>query len=482
MKQTQRKDARVNGRGMRSRILLTLAFVGLSAGLALGPARAQHQEVAPHAPAPAGRPHGDTPVTPTHPAGETAPRGHETVQPGTEPHVPGNTGQVEEHGSGEHGAAGEGDHGAPGHTEAGGHGEGGEHGEEGGHEGTHIEHPSWITGLLKPFWHSGPSTLSADAALDASGNVIDPATLQGQKIDYTYKDEEAHGKPYEIHPVIGTVGKNKPGPGAKTESAQVGGQTVTLVNPVVTFAYKGMFPELLIISLLTALGLFGFGMLFTRNMQRVPGKRQMLVEEAYKFLDNFVSGLIPGEAYKRYLPLVATLFLYILFMNLAGLIPGWKSPTANINVTAGLAIVVILYVQYEGIRVNGFKGYLLHFVGEPRWLGPLNFPLHIIGEAARVLSLTVRLFGNIFGEDVVIAILLLLAAMFTRGFVPFQFPMYLLGIFTSVVQAMVFCILTSVYIALMTTHEDHGHGHEHGHDHDDHGHEHVGDLAPRPAV
>lgn len=478
MKTTQRKDARTGSKGMRSRIFLTLAFAALSAGLLLGPARAQHEQPAPQQTAPAAQPATEGARTESHEGGPTQSGTHDTA-----PHT--GVGGTHQEGTHESAAPGAESHAAgEEHAAAGEHAEGGEHGEE--HEATHIEHPSWITGLLKKFWFSGPATLTADAALDPSGNVLDPAALQGQKIDFKYEDEESESKPkpeYDIHPTIGTVGKFA-APGAHTEAVQVGGQAVTLVNPKVAFAWQSMFPELLVISLLTALGLFGFGVLFTRNMQRVPGKRQMLVEEVYKFLDNFVSGLIPGEAYKRYLPLVATLFLYILFMNLAGLIPGWKSPTANINVTAGLAIVVILYVQYEGIRVNGFGGYLLHFVGEPRWLGPLNFPLHIIGEAARVLSLTVRLFGNIFGEDVVVAILILLAAMFTKGFVPFQMPMYLLGIFTSIVQAMVFCILTSVYIALMTTHEDHGHGHGHGEErgHGDHGHEHGVDLAPRPAV
>jgi len=161
-----------------------------------------------------------------------------------------------------------------------------------------------------------------------------------------------------------------------------------------------------------------------------------------------------------------------LVMNLAGLIPGWSSPTANINVTAGLALVIVVYVQIEGIRVNGLLGYLKHFWGELWWLGPLNFPIHVIGEFARLLSLTIRLFGNIFGEDVVIVILMYLAALFTKGWVPFQWPMYLLAIFTSLVQAMVFSILASVYLAQATAHASHGADHDrhshapaHGHSH-----------------
>jgi F-type H+-transporting ATPase subunit a len=363
------------------------------------------------------------------------------------------------------------------------HAEGGEKKEE---HGTSIENPSWITGFLKKIWFAGPATLTADGAVDASGNPIDPATLKGKAVDYKFEDEEAVGdgeKPhYDIHPVIGEVGKNKPNPSSHLQPVTVDGQQVSLIQPKVAFKLQSMFPELLVISLLTALGIAIFSVALTRNPQRIPGKRQAFVELIYVKLDAFVAELIPGDAYKRYVPLVATIFIYVLIMNLVGLIPGWKSPTANINVTAGMAIVVMVYVQYEGIRVNGFGGYLRHFMGDPLWLAPLNFPLHIIGEVARVLSLSVRLFGNIFGEDVVLAILIILAGMFTKGLVPFQAPMYLLALFTSFVQAMVFSILASVYLALMTTHEDHGHGHgEHGHDdhaHEDHAHDNAIEMAP----
>jgi F-type H+-transporting ATPase subunit a len=242
----------------------------------------------------------------------------------------------------------------------------------------------------------------------------------------------------------------------------------------VTFALQQMFPEHLVVSLLTALCIGIAALLLTRDLKRIPDRKQAAVELIYSALDNFVANLI-GPTYKRYMPLVGTAFIYILVMNLAGLIPGWVSPTANLNVTAGLALVVVVFVQYEGIRVNGLKGYLMHFVGEPLWLAPLNFPLHLIGEAARLLSLSIRLFGNIFGEDVVIVILIALG-----GLVPTSAPMYFFAVFTSFVQAMVFSILMCVYIALMTVHEDHGHQHEHGHD-EGHGHAHDTPV-PRPAV
>lgn len=379
-------------------------------------------------------------------------------------------------------SAAEGGHAEGAHAE-GGHGEGGH---EGGHkeEGVSIHQPTWLSGLLKPFWYSGPATLSAAGAVTPEGEPIPEADLKGKSFDYTYEDHHWHGetKPkFQTHPVIGTIGTAKPGPTTTSETVTIDGREVVLVSPAMAFARESMFPELWVISMLTALTIAVVGFLLTRNLQRVPDRKQTLLESVYSYLDDFVHGLI-GDHYKRYLPLIGTIYIYVLIMNLAGIIPGWASPTANINVPAGLAIVVVLYVQYEGIRVNGLKGYLMHFVGDPWWLGPLNFPIHAVGEVARVLSLTIRLFGNIFGEDVVIVILIFLAGMFTKGIVPFQAPMYLLAMFTSFVQAMVFSILACVYIALMTTHdheEHHGHGHD-GHD-EEHGVYHDG-HAPAPAV
>ncbi len=209
------------------------------------------------------------------------------------------------------------------------------------------------------------------------------------------------------------------------------------------------YAEAITISLITAAGLVVASALLTRRLQRVPSRSQAALEIAVTGLDSFVSGII-GHGARRYLPLVGTLFLYIAFMNLSGLIPGWGSPTANVNITAALAVTVFLYVQYEGIRVNGLVGYLKHFAGEPAWLAPLNFPLHIIGELAKPLSLTLRLFGNIFGEDTIILILIGLAPFF----LPIQFPMVILAAFTSCVQALVFSVLTAIYLALVTAHHE----------------------------
>lgn len=335
-------------------------------------------------------------------------------------------------------------------------------------EGVSIHLPSWIYGTLKQAWYRGPATLAADGAVAEDGGAVDAASLKGAQVEYRYEDHHAHGSPkpvFDIRPVVGAVGGRTSAIGAKTEHVSINGRQVTLINPTVTFAYQGMFPEHLVISLWTAICIALVAFFLTRNLERIPSRRQAFVEFFYTAADSFVRDLI-GPHYKKYLPLAMTAFIYILVMNLAGLLPGWTSATANINVTAGLALVVVPYVQWEGIRANGIVGYLKHFAGEPWWLVPLNFPIHAIGEAAKLLSLSIRLFGNIFGEDVVLVIMMYLSYLATKGYVPFQLPMCLLAAFTSFVQALVFTILTCVYINLMTSHaeehESHGAGHSHG--------------------
>ncbi len=226
-----------------------------------------------------------------------------------------------------------------------------------------------------------------------------------------------------------------------------------------------LLPEQLLISLVmaTIIGITCF--VLTRRLDvRKPSKTQAALELIVGALQNMANGLI-GPDGPRYLPVIGTLFIYILTLHLSGLIPLWKSPTANVNVTLALALATFFYIQYHGIRVNGLGGYLRHFVGEPLWMAPLNIPIHVIGELARPISLCFRLFGNIFGEDTVIAIMLMLSVMFAGIAFPFMAGMFFFGVFTSFLQAMVFTMLTCIYIAGFVAHEE-GHDHEHGHAHD----------------
>lgn len=189
----------------------------------------------------------------------------------------------------------------------------------------------------------------------------------------------------------------------------------------------------------------------TRRMKAVPGRFQSIWEWTYQTLEGFARNMMGDELGRRSAPLLGTFFLYILLLNLGGIIPGLVSPTAALNTTIALALCCFLAVQYYGFRSQGLR-YLLHFVGEPWWLFPINVPIHVLGELARPLSLSVRLFGNIFGEDTVIAQLVALGviAIGGRGLVlpvPVQFPMLLFGIFGSFVQALVFTMLAASYLS-----------------------------------
>lgn len=203
-----------------------------------------------------------------------------------------------------------------------------------------------------------------------------------------------------------------------------------------------------------------------RNKSRVPGPLRNFVELVVESLAAFITDVL-GERGKRYIPFLGTLFLYILLQNLMGIVPTMKASTSSLNTTIALAVCVFFYVQGIGIRENGFLGYLHHLAGSPQdvvgWvLSPLMFPLHVIGEFIKPLSLSLRLFGNVLGEDALIAAFVTLgiaAAAFIHIPVglPLQFPLMLLACITGTIQALVFALLSTIYILLMLPHEEHEH-------------------------
>jgi F-type H+-transporting ATPase subunit a len=205
---------------------------------------------------------------------------------------------------------------------------------------------------------------------------------------------------------------------------------------------------IIVLSLVAIIGL--------RKRDKIPGPLQNMLEIAVSGMFGFVEGII-GPGSRKFAPFVATLFFYILLMNLIGVVPGLKPPTGGLNMTIALALCAFAYVQFQAIRHNGLIGYLKHFWGDPWWLGFLMFPIHVIGELAKPLSLSIRLFGNIFGEDKIIVILAAMSPFLLHKawlrFVPIQFPMMALSVFTSFIQALIFTVLTAGYLTLMLTHE-----------------------------
>ncbi|OIP88122.1 MAG: ATP synthase F0 subunit A [Syntrophaceae bacterium CG2_30_58_14] len=189
--------------------------------------------------------------------------------------------------------------------------------------------------------------------------------------------------------------------------------------------------------IMAALALFSF--LATRRVSILPGRFQNVMEVIVEGIDAFLTDTMGPEG-RKFFPLIATLAIYILTSNLLGLIPGFESPTANLNTTVSMAVVVFAMTHIVGIRVHGIR-YVKQFMGPVWWLAPLIMPIEIISHLSRPLSLSVRLFGNIMGEDIVLAVVLLLVPFLT------PLPVFVLMIFTSCIQTVVFMLLTMMYIA-----------------------------------
>lgn len=213
--------------------------------------------------------------------------------------------------------------------------------------------------------------------------------------------------------------------------------------------------------------------LATRKLARIPGRGQAAIELLFGGLYDFFADILGRQHARRFVPFVGTLFIFILSMNYAGMIPGFKSPTANIVTTASLAICTFAVVQYTGLRGLGLKKYLLHLAQDPQdaigWcLSPLFFVLHLIGELAKPASLALRLFGNVTGEDILAGVLLGLfvglgAVGFTLGEAPFKvglplhFVVFFLMLMFGAIQALIFSLLSAIYILLFLPHEEHEH-------------------------
>jgi len=191
---------------------------------------------------------------------------------------------------------------------------------------------------------------------------------------------------------------------------------------------------LVVVALLSLLSL-----LATRRLAVYPGKAQNVMEVILGGFDSLLNEIM-GHNGRKFFPLIATLGLFILTSNLIGLVPGFESPTSNINTNAAMAIVVFLSTHVVGVKEHGLK-YFKQFMGPVWWLTPLMLPIEVISHISRPLSLTFRLFGNIKGEDIVLLVVLFLVPWFV------PLPVFILMIFTSLVQTLVFMLLAMMYIA-----------------------------------
>ncbi len=226
--------------------------------------------------------------------------------------------------------------------------------------------------------------------------------------------------------------------------------------------------SMLYMGILLLLAVIVRGRLTNLKEAAVPSDKLTLTtffEVLVGYFYDMAKDVMGAERAKRYFPLIGSLALFILFSNLIGMVPGVGSPTSSLNVTLGCAIIVFLCFNYYGLKENGWH-YLKHMAGPKWYLAPLIFPIEIISTCVRPITLAVRLMVNIAVDHLLAALFLGLVTLFV------PIPVAFLGLIVCVVQTIVFCLLTTVYIGLATEpmHHEEEHGHGHGHGEDAHAH------------
>ena len=210
----------------------------------------------------------------------------------------------------------------------------------------------------------------------------------------------------------------------------IGGPVADFVHHYPYIAYTWMIMAVLIV----------LARLATKKISMVPGGLQNFFEYIIELIENFQLSIM-GEKGRPFFPLLATLIIYVTACNAQGLIPGGFAPTSNLNTTAGLALLIFVLTHVMGVKVHG-AGYIKHFFGPMPVLAPLMFLIEIVSHLARLLSLSLRLFGNVMGEELVVAILFILAGAY---FAPL--PMLFLGLLTGFLQAFIITLLAMIYIS-----------------------------------
>lgn len=249
----------------------------------------------------------------------------------------------------------------------------------------------------------------------------------------------------KIYAGLGIFGPHWPGEG-KTFQQYLADGNLPIPTQVVMFGIV-VFIAVVVLWLLR-------GKLSTES----PTSRQQTFEVGVEAVRGFLSDLVGPGAMKHF-PVVMTFAVLILLSNLLGMLPDMISPTANFNVTLALALSSFLYYNYIGIREIGVGGMLKHLAGPIWWLIPLMLPIEIVSNLARILSLSIRLFGNIYGEEQVSGAI--------SGMVQFGLPILLmpLGLLTFFLQTFIFILLSMVYLGEVSHHDDHhGDAHAHGHE------------------
>lgn len=225
--------------------------------------------------------------------------------------------------------------------------------------------------------------------------------------------------------------------------------------------WENVFFSIFIATLIALIAYFG-----SRKKEMIPYGLQNALEAIVEQFRKVILGIL-GPTGEVYIPFLGTLFIYILTMNLFGLIPFMKSPSSSLNITVALAICVFCLVQFLNIRNMGVLGFLYHMAGSPKdtvgWImAPIMLVMELISQLARPVTLSLRLFGNVLGEDILIGAFALFGVAALATFnspvgLPLQLPFMFLAILTSLMQALVFTLLSTVYILLSTPHSEEHH-------------------------
>ena len=201
------------------------------------------------------------------------------------------------------------------------------------------------------------------------------------------------------------------------------------------------------LELIVVLGLIAFFILvrLTLSVEK-PNPAQQIAEVIHEFTGSNADQII-GHGYERFQAFVTCIFLFVVINNLLGLIPGLHTPTGFPVVPLGIALLTFLYYNFHGLREQGIVGYMKHFAGPVWWIAPLLFPIEVISHCARVMSLTIRLYANMFASDLVTLVFFSL--------VPLAIPAVFLGLhfFVSLIQAYVFMLLAMIYLSQAVAHE-----------------------------
>ncbi|HVT01795.1 MAG TPA: F0F1 ATP synthase subunit A [Thermoanaerobaculia bacterium] len=217
-----------------------------------------------------------------------------------------------------------------------------------------------------------------------------------------------------------------------------------------SLGFRSTIPDHVVMALLVlAISCILFPLATRRLSRDNPGPFQHVLEQVVDALKGLLTEIIGHDAAERYLYIIGGFACFIFVSNIFGLFFFLQPPTTNTNTTFALSLTAFGYYNLQGIRVQGIWHYIKHFWGPIWWLGPLMFPIEIIGHLARILSLGMRLFGNMFGEHMATGIFM--------GMVPFiiPWPMMGLGVFGALLQTFVFIMLTSIYIGGAVATEEH---------------------------